>query len=56
LLHNIWCAATLHASDRASKIGGDHIVMADGTDWLVVHVKEQFTDGWCSAVIQKQTS
>jgi hypothetical protein len=55
LLHNIWADTTLHSVDRVQGLGGDIIGMADGTWWLVVHVKEQFTDGWCAAVMQKQT-
>jgi hypothetical protein len=56
LLHNIWSNTTLHSVDRTAGLGGDCIGMADGTFWLVVHIKEQFTDGWCSAVIQKVTA
>ncbi len=56
LLHNIWCDTVLHALDRTSQLGGDCIGMADGTYWLVVRIKEQFTDGWCSATIQKVTA
>lgn len=39
---------------RAREKGGDLIVMADGTAWLVVLVSEQWPD-WCRVVCTLQT-
>jgi hypothetical protein len=51
----IWSDTILNGIDRAAQLGGDKIVLPDGTIWLVVQVVETWPD-WCSALLQKQVS
>ena len=51
----IWSDNILTGIDRAAGLGGDRIVLPDGTIYLVVQVIETWPD-WCSALLQKQVS
>ena len=55
ITRKVWCNTTLHGIDRAAGLGGDKLVLPDGTFWLVVQIIETWTD-WCSAVITKQVA
>ena len=55
ITRKVWCDQILTGIDRAAGLGGDRLVLPDGTAWLVVQVIEQWPD-WCSATIQKQVS
>ena len=51
----IWSDKILTGIDRAVGLGGDRIILPDGTIYLVVQVIETWP-GWCSALLQKQVS
>lgn len=55
ITRKVWSEAILSGIDRAAQLGGDKLVLKDGTTWLVVQIIETWPD-WCSAVIQKQVS
>ena len=55
ITRKIWCNAILTGIDRAAGLGGDQIILPDGTTWLVVQVIETWQD-WCSALMQKQVA
>ena len=55
ITRRVWCDTILHGVDRAAGLGGDKLVLPDGTIWLVVAVPEVWPD-WCSALLQKQVS
>ena len=51
----VWCDQILTGIDRAAGLGGDRLILPDGTIYLVVQVIETWPD-WCSALLQKQVS
>ena len=51
----VWCDTQLSSVSRAGQLGGDILVLPDGTTWLVVHVVESWPD-WCSVLLQQQVS
>jgi hypothetical protein len=55
ITRKVWCDQILTGIDRAAGLGGDRLVLPDGTIWLVVQVVEVWHD-WCSATICKQVS
>ena len=55
ITRKIWCNEILTGIDRAAGLGGDQIILPDGTVWLVVTVIETWQD-WCSALMQKQVA
>jgi hypothetical protein len=55
ITRKIWCNAILTGVDRAAGLGGDRVVLPDGTAWLVVQVIETWQD-WSSALMQKQVA
>ena len=55
ITRKVWCDVTLTGIDRAAGLGGDKLVLPDGTFWLVVQVVETWPD-WCSALLQKQVA
>lgn len=50
ITRKVWCDQVLTGIDRAAGLGGDQIVLPDGTVWLVVQVFET----WRSALLCKQ--
>ena len=55
LLRKLWSSQIMHGIDRAAGLGGDKVVLPDGTTWLVVQILEQFQD-WNSVAIRKQVN
>lgn len=55
ITRKVWSDTILTGIDRAAGLGGDRLILPDGTAWLVVQVIESWPD-WCSALIQKQAS
>jgi hypothetical protein len=55
ITRKVWCDTVLHGIDRAAGLGGDKLILPDGTIWLVVAVPEVWPD-WCSALLQKQVA
>jgi hypothetical protein len=53
ILRTVWTNGTLQALDRKQGTGGDLLITADNTTWLVVHILFQWPE-WVSAVVQKQ--
>ena len=51
----VWCDTILTGIDRVAGLGGDKLVLPDGTIWLVTQITETWPD-WCSATIQKQVA
>jgi hypothetical protein len=51
----VWCNTILTGIDRAAGLGGDKLVLPDGTFWLVTQILEKWPD-WCSAIIIKQVA
>jgi hypothetical protein len=55
ITRKVWCDQILTGIDRAAGLGGDRLILPDGTTWLVVQVVEVWPD-WCSATICKQVT
>ena len=55
ITRKVWTDTILTGVDRAAQMGGDKLVLPDGTVWLVVQILETWPD-WCSAIIQKQVA
>ena len=55
LKRKLWSSQIMNGIDRAAGLGGDKVVLPDGTTWLVVQILEKFPD-WNSVVIVKQVN
>jgi hypothetical protein len=55
LKRKLWSSQLMNGIDRAAGLGGDKVVLPDGTTWLVVQILEKFPT-WNSAVIVKQVT
>jgi hypothetical protein len=53
IMRKLWSNQLMFGVDRAAGLGGDKVVLPDGTTWLVVRPIEQFPD-WNSVAIRKQ--
>lgn len=55
-IRGFWFNGTIRGINRPLKKGGDLIILADGSKWLVVHVFEDWspTAGWSHVGAQRQ--
>ena len=53
---NVYLPGSWHGAVRADSKGGDLIVRADGSNWLVTLIPENwgFDDGWTKCLITRQ--
>ena len=55
IMRKLWSNQLMYGVDRPGGLGGDKVVLPDGTTWLVIRTIEQFPD-WNSVAIQKQVN
>ena len=55
LSRKLYASGSLYSIVRVASKGGDRVILADGSVWLVTHVIEMFPD-WCSVAIEMQVS
>ena len=55
ITRKLYVSGALYSIVRAMGKGGDQIILADGTIWLVTHTLELFPD-WCSVAITMQVT